>query len=66
MARPKKYIINLTEEEIKELKSTIRRKKTSKSLWILSQADGSSNSRNKGKYNSGKKGGNSNRKYSKG
>ena len=26
----------------------------------------SSNSRNKGKYNSGKKGGNSNRKYSKG
>lgn len=32
MARPKKYIINLTEEEIKELKSTIRRKKTSKTI----------------------------------
>ena len=32
MARPKKYIINLTEEEIKELKSTIRSKKTSKTI----------------------------------
>lgn len=32
MARPKKYIINLTEEEVKELKSTIRKKKTSKTI----------------------------------
>lgn len=32
MARPKKYIINLTEEEMKELKSTIRKKKTSKTI----------------------------------
>ena len=32
MARPKKYIINLTENELKELKSTIRKKKTSKTI----------------------------------
>ena len=32
MARPKKYIINLTENEFKELKSTIRKKKTSKTI----------------------------------
>ena len=30
MARPKKYIINLTEEEVNELKSTIRKKKLQK------------------------------------
>lgn len=32
MARPKKYNINLTEEEIKTLKSLIRKKRTSKTL----------------------------------
>jgi len=32
MARPKKYVINLTEDEFKELKSTIRKKKTSKTI----------------------------------
>lgn len=32
MARPKKYIINLTDEEFKELKSVIRRKTTSKTI----------------------------------
>ena len=32
MARPKKYNINLTEEELKELKSVIRKKKTSKTI----------------------------------
>ena len=32
MARPKKYIINLTENEFKELKSIIRKKKTSKTI----------------------------------
>lgn len=32
MARPKKYIIKLTEDEVKELKSTIRKKNTSKTI----------------------------------
>ena len=32
MARPKKYNINLTEEELKELQSVIRKKKTSKTI----------------------------------
>lgn len=32
MARPKKYIIKLTEDEFKELRSTIRKKKTSKTI----------------------------------
>lgn len=32
MARPKKYEINLTEEEVKELKRIIRRKTTSKMI----------------------------------
>ena len=32
MARPKKYVINLTEDEFKELKSTIRKKKTSRTI----------------------------------
>lgn len=32
MARPKKYIITLTDEELKILKSIIRKKKTSKTL----------------------------------
>ena len=32
MARPRKYIINLTEDEFKELKSIIRKKKTSKTI----------------------------------
>lgn len=32
MARPKKYIIKLTEDEFKELKSTIRKEKTSKTI----------------------------------
>lgn len=32
MARPKKYNINLTEEELKRLKSVIRKKETSKTI----------------------------------
>lgn len=32
MARPKKYKIELNEEQIKELKAIIRRKKTSKTI----------------------------------
>lgn len=32
MTRPRKYIIKLTEDEIKELKSIIRKKKTSKTI----------------------------------
>ena len=32
MARPKKYVINLTEDEFKELKSTIRKKKISRTI----------------------------------
>ena len=32
MARPKKYIINLTDEEMKVLKSTIHKKNTSKTI----------------------------------
>lgn len=32
MARPKKYIIELTEDELKKLKSTIRKKETSKTI----------------------------------
>ena len=32
MARPKKYIIKLTEDELKELKSIIRKKKTSRTI----------------------------------
>lgn len=32
MARPKKYIIELTEDEFKKLKSTIRKKETSKTI----------------------------------
>lgn len=32
MAGPKKYVINLTEDEFKELKSTIRKKKTSRTI----------------------------------
>ena len=32
MARPKKYIIKLTDDEVKELKSVIRKKKTSKTI----------------------------------
>lgn len=32
MARPKKYNINLTDEELKELKSVIRKKETSKTI----------------------------------
>lgn len=32
MARPRKYIIKLTEDEVKELKSIIRKKKTSKTI----------------------------------
>lgn len=32
MARPKKYVINLTEDEFKELKSTIRKKITSRTI----------------------------------
>ena len=32
MARPRKYIISLTEDEFKELKSIIRKKKTSKTI----------------------------------
>lgn len=32
MARPKQYIIKLTEDEFKELKSIIRKKKTSKTI----------------------------------
>ena len=32
MARPKKYIINLTDEEMKALKSTIHKKNTSKTI----------------------------------
>lgn len=32
MARPKKYIISLTDEQLKELKSAIRKKQTSKTV----------------------------------
>lgn len=32
MARPKKHIIKLTDDEVKELKSVIRKKKTSKTI----------------------------------
>jgi len=32
MGRPKKYIISLSEDELKKLKSTIRKKKTSKNM----------------------------------
>lgn len=32
MGRPKKYVINLTEDEIKKLKSTIRKKNVSKTI----------------------------------
>ncbi|MCR2049609.1 hypothetical protein NSB25_20310 [Acetatifactor muris] len=37
MARPRKYVIKLTEDEYKELKSIIRKKATSKTIrcrWI--------------------------------
>lgn len=37
MARPKKYNINLTDEELKKLKSVIRKKKTSKTIRIRCQ-----------------------------
>jgi transposase len=32
MGRPRKYVISLTDEEIKKLKSTIRKKKTSRNM----------------------------------
>ena len=36
-ARPKKYIIPLTDEQLKDMKSVIRKKQTSKTVCIRSQ-----------------------------
>ena len=39
MARPKKYKIKLTDDELKELKSVIRKNKTSKTIKHPKQSD---------------------------